>query len=146
MNGVHDMGGMHGFGPVRHDEQSSPFHAPWEGRVFAMMTALTRGRHTFNLDEMRRAVESIPPAQYLASVYYALRLAALRILLVEKGVVTASEIDAMLHKLGREPEQVRTPARRHDPGLAAAMLARLGTPPQPPLDARAPRLAAGHGP
>src|SRR5205807_7796996 len=103
MNGVHDMGGMHGFGPVRREEGASPFHAPWEGRVFAMMTALTRGRHTFNLDETRRAAESIPPAQYLASVYSALRLAALKTLPVEQGGVTASEIAAMLVKLGREP-------------------------------------------
>src|SRR5437588_12704305 len=109
MNGVHDMGGMHGFGPVRREEGSSPFHAPWERRVFAMMTALTRGRRTFNLDEMRRAVESIPPAQYLASVYYELRLAALRILLVEKGLVTSSEIEAMLHKLRQEPERLLRP-------------------------------------
>src|SRR5437588_692480 len=143
MNGVHDMGGMHGFGPVRREEGSSPFHAPWEGRVFAMMTALTRGRHTFNLDEMRRAVESIQPAQYLASVYYALRLAALRILLVEKGVVTASEIDAMLHKLGREPERVRTPARRDDPALAAAILADIERPPKQPREAIAPRFRPG---
>jgi len=143
MNGVHDMGGMHGFGPVRREEGASPFHAPWEGRVFAMMTALTRGRHTFNLDEMRRAVESIPPAQYLASVYYALRLAALRILLVEKGVVTASEIDAMLHKLGREPERVRTPARRDDPALAAAILAEIERLPQRPRAAAGPRFRPG---
>src|SRR5205807_9193959 len=126
MNGVHDMGGMHGFGPVRREEGASPFHAPWEGRVFAMMTALTRGRHTFNLDEMRRAVESIPPAQYLASVYYALRLAALRILLVEKGVVTASEIDAMVRKFGGEAERVRRAARRAGPGPPAAPPAAVG--------------------
>src|SRR5437588_10906419 len=144
MNGVHDMGGMHGFGPVLHDEEASPFHAPWEGRVFGMMTALTRGRHTFNLDEMRRAVESIPPAQYLASVYYALRLAALRILLVAKGGVTASEIDAMVHKLGREPERVRTPARRDDPALAAAIPAEVQRPPKQPRQAIAPRFRPGH--
>ena len=143
MNGVHDMGGMHGFGPVRREEGASPFHASWEGRVFAMMTALTRGRHAFNLDEMRRAVESIPPAQYLASVYYELRLAALRILLVEKGLVTASEIDAVLHKFGQEPGRVPRAARRDDPALAAGILAEIERLPQRPREAAGPRFRLG---
>ena len=33
MNGVHDMGGMHGFGPVEPEANEPVFHAPWEGRV-----------------------------------------------------------------------------------------------------------------
>ncbi len=86
MNGVHDMGGMHGFGPVDREETGSPFHAPWEGRVGAMMMALVR-RRVFNLDEMRRAIESIPPAQYLASTYFERWLTALRMLLEEDGRV-----------------------------------------------------------
>ena len=36
MNGVHDMGGMHGMGPVKHEKDEPVFHAPWEGRVYAM--------------------------------------------------------------------------------------------------------------
>ena len=36
MDGVHDMGGMHGFGPVQHEENEPVFHEPWEGRVYAM--------------------------------------------------------------------------------------------------------------
>ena len=27
MNGVHDMGGMHGFGPVEHEKNEPVFHA-----------------------------------------------------------------------------------------------------------------------
>src|SRR5207302_8602180 len=112
MNGVHDMGGMHGFGPVLHDEEASPFHAPWEGRVFGMMTALTRGRHTFSVDEMRRAGGSIPPAQYLAAGYCALRPAALRIRLGAKGAVTAAEVAAVGRRGGGQPARVRRAPRR----------------------------------
>ena len=39
MNGVHDMGGMHGFGAVEPEADEPVFHAPWEGRVLAMARA-----------------------------------------------------------------------------------------------------------
>jgi len=32
MNGVHDMGGMQGFGPVLPDAHETLFHADWESR------------------------------------------------------------------------------------------------------------------
>ena len=37
MNGVHDMGGMHGFGPVDIERDEPVFHQRWEGIVRAMM-------------------------------------------------------------------------------------------------------------
>lgn len=44
MNAAHDMGGMQAFGPVRIDAcdapGASPFHADWEGRVFAVTLAM----------------------------------------------------------------------------------------------------------
>ena len=47
MNGVHDMGGMHGFGPIPREENEAVFHASWEGRMFGMLLNLGRhgGRH-----------------------------------------------------------------------------------------------------
>ena len=36
MDGVHDMGGMHGFGPVEPEENEPTFHEPWEAHVWAM--------------------------------------------------------------------------------------------------------------
>ena len=76
MNGVHDLGGMHGFGPVVAEKEEPVFHAPWEGRVRAFMRA-TLGRY-YNLDEFRFAIERW--------------LHAVETLLVEKGVVTAAEL------------------------------------------------------
>ena len=32
MDGIHDMGGMHGFGRVDYDPTAPVFHAPWAGR------------------------------------------------------------------------------------------------------------------
>lgn len=85
MNGVHDMGGQHGHGRVSVERDEAVFHEAWEGRVYALMR-LARRSQVFNLDEMRRAIESIPPPEYLSDSYYERWLTALEALLVEKGV------------------------------------------------------------
>lgn len=91
MNGVHDLGGMHGFGPVIREQNEPVFHTGWEKRAFAMaLTAM--GRRVCNVDEFRRAIEHMPPAGYLAASYYEKWLHALESLLVEKGVVTPEEL------------------------------------------------------
>ena len=45
MNGVHDMGGMDGMGPIHFDapgssDGASPFRAPWEAKAFSHLVAL----------------------------------------------------------------------------------------------------------
>lgn len=87
VNGVHDMGGEQDHGPVVVEAGEPVFHSPWEGRVYALMR-LARRRGIFNLDEMRRAIEGMPPADYLRDSYYERWLAALETLLAEKGVTT----------------------------------------------------------
>jgi nitrile hydratase subunit beta len=91
MNGVHDLGGMHGFGPVIREQNEPVFHSDWEKRVFAM-TLTAMGRRVCNVDEFRRTIERMPPAGYLAASYYEKWLHALESLLVEKGVVTPEEL------------------------------------------------------
>jgi nitrile hydratase subunit beta len=91
MNGVHDLGGMHGFGPVIREHDEPVFHSEWEKRVFGM-TLTAMGRRVCNVDEFRRAIEHMPPAGYLAASYYEKWLYALEALLVEKGVVTREEL------------------------------------------------------
>ncbi|HVA84196.1 MAG TPA: nitrile hydratase subunit beta [Candidatus Binataceae bacterium] len=91
MNGVHDLGGMHGFGPVVREQNEPVFHADWEKRTFAM-TLTAMGRGVCNVDEFRRAIERMPPASYLAASYYEKWLHAVEALLVEKGVVTREEL------------------------------------------------------
>jgi nitrile hydratase len=91
VNGVHDLGGQHGHGPVVVERDEPVFHAAWEGRVYALMR-LALGSGLFNLDEMRRAIESMPPADYLASSYYQRWLFALEKLAAEKGVTGAGPV------------------------------------------------------
>ncbi len=88
MNGVHDMGGMDGFGPVVAEKNEPVFHADWERRAFALATVAWRLAPA-NVDEFRHAIERIPPARYLASSYYERWLAAAETLLVEHGVADA---------------------------------------------------------
>jgi nitrile hydratase subunit beta len=94
MNGVHDMGGMTCFGPVVREKDEPLFHAPWERRVFAM-TMLSMGQ-VETLDGFRHAIERMDPAHYLESSYYEHWLSALETLAVEKGVLTAEELNGSI--------------------------------------------------
>jgi nitrile hydratase subunit beta len=80
------MGGQTGFGPVPvGDAQGPPFAADWEARVYALAAVLRR-HGMFNDDELRDAIERLPPEQYLAASYYQRWLGALETLVAEKGV------------------------------------------------------------
>lgn len=69
MNGLHDVGGMHGFGPIEIDPNEPVFHAPWEGRVFAMALAMG-GHFKIPLDRSRFLMESVAPIDRVALGYY----------------------------------------------------------------------------
>ena len=91
MNGVHDMGGMHGMGPVLIEKDEPVFHAEWEARVYALQRATSFHRR-WNTDMARFSRERMPPADYLAATYYERWLFGLQTLLVETGLVTAQEL------------------------------------------------------
>jgi len=90
MNGVHDMGGQHGMGPVQYERDEPVFHEPWEGRVYALTRAM-RAWGRWTLDADRYGVEVIPPAEYLRMSYYERWLYRLERAVVQFGVVTAEE-------------------------------------------------------
>ena len=93
MNGVHDMGGMDGFGKVEAEPNEPMFHHPWEGRVLAMVRAMGAAG-AFNIDASRYYREVLAPEVYLSSSYYQKWLLGLEDVLVDKGYVTADEIKA----------------------------------------------------
>ncbi|MGA8819752.1 MAG: nitrile hydratase subunit beta [Xanthobacteraceae bacterium] len=93
MDGVHDMGGMHGFGKVEPEPNEPVFHAPWEGRTYAINRALGY-TGIWTIDETRAGIERLPPAVYLGSSYYRKWELRLENLLVEKGLADADEIAA----------------------------------------------------
>jgi nitrile hydratase len=97
VNGVHDMGGAQAFGPVVPEAGEPQFHHAWERRVFALTLAMGASG-AWNLDQSRAARESLPPAQYLASSYYAIWLEGLCRLMLERGLVTPDELrDGQVH-------------------------------------------------
>ncbi len=90
MNGIHDLGGMHGFGPVMPEPGEPVFHADWERRVFGMATALFAQLR--NGDAFRHAIERMDPECYLATSYYEHWLHAIETLLLERGIITRAEL------------------------------------------------------
>jgi nitrile hydratase subunit beta len=89
------MGGQTGFGPVPVEDDGKYFHADWEARVYAIVRTL-QGRGVINkeFDELRDAIERIPPADYLRLSYYERWLWATEMLLAEKGLLTGDQATA----------------------------------------------------
>lgn len=95
MPAVHDRGGWPDDTPIDRSEHE---YSDWERRVDAVHQVLgAQGVRT--TDEMRRAIESLPPEQYESLSYYEKWTAALEILLIEKAILTAAEIDAKAAEL-----------------------------------------------
>jgi nitrile hydratase subunit beta len=86
MGGIHDLGGLHGFGPLAIEHDEPPFHHEWEARVFALNRFFLRAGW-YTLDEFRAAVERMPPSAYLAASYYERWLYGIESLLAEKGIL-----------------------------------------------------------
>jgi len=104
MDGIHDLGGMHGFGPVEADPTERGFHARWEAHVVACMNA-GLAWPLFNIDEFRHSRERLEPVRYLEASYFEQWLESVCRLLVEKGVVSREELEARTHFFQAHPER-----------------------------------------
>lgn len=92
MNGAHDLGGAHGFGPVSRTEPGTPFEQAWEGRVFALLVIAT-GQGLTTASENRHAVERMGNVAYLTTTYYEHWLSAAETVLVDNGVIRPDELE-----------------------------------------------------
>jgi nitrile hydratase len=126
VNGAHDLGGMHGFGPVVAEPDEPAFHADWERRAFGLTLAMGAWRR-WNLDMSRFAREQMPPAEYLATTYYEHWLFGLERLLVAHGFVSAQELaDAVAGAPARDPTAAPPrPAALQDGALPASSVSRV---------------------
>ncbi len=93
MNGVHDLGGMDGFGPVDVPAHEPAFQQPWERLAFGLVVAMSAQR-LHNTHAFRHAIERMEPTHYLSSPYYEHWLFAVATLLVENGLATRAELAA----------------------------------------------------
>ena len=131
MDGIHDMGGMAGFGPVDVDDVG-PTHEPWEAR--AQVVAL------LGSDGSRASIEALAPAEYLQAGYYERWLLSAERRCVEMGNIADEDLERWRSALAKDPE--RLPPRSHDPDAAEALVEVLTT--TPVLGpATSPRFAVG---
>jgi nitrile hydratase len=106
MNGVHDMGGMHGMGPIRHETNEPTFHEIWEGRVYALSRVLRTRGGLWNLDAFRHGIEVLPPAEYLRMSYYERWFAWMLRTVVAAGDVTQTEVETASPATGSQRRAV----------------------------------------
>ncbi len=99
MNSIHDMGGMHGFGPITYEENEPVFHHEWEGRAYAMVT---QTRVDFP-NGFREAIENMDPAHYLTSTYYEKWLHIRIEGLIDAGAITRDELTGWIDHIRTEP-------------------------------------------
>jgi nitrile hydratase subunit beta len=128
MNGVHDMGGMHGFGPVKPEPNEPVFHADWERRAFALSRAMGFSR-MWTIDTARASRETLPPHVYLAASYYEKWARGLQQLLLDHGLVGADEIAAGRSLRPGKPLSRKLTAADMDKALARGSYERRATAP-----------------
>lgn len=115
------MGGMHGFGPVVVPGCHDVYHAPWEGRVFAMSTLV--GTEALGSGSGRAIREEMAPEHYLRASYYERWLWSTEQRLLRKGTIASEEVDGWQRRL----EEGDEPPRRTDPDQAARVRAAIST-------------------
>ena len=157
MNGVHDMGGMHGFGPVIEETNEPWFHARWEAVSFALVRIMGMAGF-WNLDMSRASHENMPPHIYLGSSYYDRWARNLEKQLVDHELVTQDEMAAG-HAI-HPPKQLKRKIKPEDAIklTARGSYARTASAPaqfavgdsirakniNPPTHTRLPRYVRGH--
>jgi nitrile hydratase len=94
VDGIHDLGGRQGFGPIEREEDEPVFHEVWEGRVF-VTAGLAIGAGGGNGPTFRHSIERMDPAHYLGSSYYEHWLTGVTTLLVESGFLDIDELEAL---------------------------------------------------
>ncbi len=112
---------MHGFGRVVREDHEPVFHSPWEGRVYGITRQM---RRFVRIDPggFRYAIEQIDPPTYLSSSYYEKWLRAIERLLIDGGVVTATELEQKTALYADTPDA--PVPRRDDPARVTEVMER----------------------
>lgn len=92
MDSLHDLGGKQGFGRINYPYV--PGKKTWEP-VLQALSACALRNHIYNMDEFRHGIERMMPRDYMTFAYFERQLTSVATLLVEKGLVTREELEAM---------------------------------------------------
>ncbi len=141
MNGVHDLGGTDGLGPVAVEENEPVWHSEWEKAAFALFATNFRAGF-FNVDMFRYGIEQMHPAEYLSSRYYEHWMHTVEHHAAIAGALDPAELDARTKHYLEHPDEPLPQTK--DPDLLAFVDAAVkgGAPARRDSDA-APRFAVG---
>ena len=93
VDGVHDLGGKHGYGAVEVEADEPVFHHDWERVARALTYAAVARMPNANTSAFRHVIERMEPGHYLTSSYYERWLTAAATIAVESGLVTHEELE-----------------------------------------------------
>jgi nitrile hydratase len=127
MDGVHDLGGRQGFGPVEREDDEPVFHELWEGRTFATASGAL-GAGGFNTPMFRHSIERMDPAHYLSSGYYEHWLTGVTTLLVDAGIIDIDELESLAGGAVPRSRPVLSGAERFDVAPVAGPRFGVGSP------------------
>lgn len=130
MDGIHDLGGMQGFGRVGPLTDDPPFAAPWEGTAFVIGVLSARIAGT-NLHAFRHAMERVPPREYLRGYWNRWTMGA-QLMMEESGIVTDEQVRARAARLSGHDVVEPPPPKPHKPEMhsgGAGNLREVDTPP-----------------
>jgi nitrile hydratase beta subunit len=116
MNGVHDLGGTDGLGPVAVEKDEPVWHADWEKAAFGMFSMPFRAGF-FGVDQFRYGIEQMHPAIYLLSPYYEHWAHTAEHYGVAQGVLDPEEIEERTRYYLENPDAPLP--ERSDPDLLA---------------------------
>ena len=113
MDGIHDLGGFEGYGPVPYTpEEPIAVGDRWQAFAGAALFALLRSGLT-NIDAHRHRIERLDPTRYLPISYWGRWLAAVESAAVDQGIATSDEVEAAVRALGHDPSDTAPPPRMH---------------------------------
>ncbi len=90
MDGIHDLGGKQGYGPVDVNEPDAPFHADYEGRMWAM--SRTAKAPNITIDWWRHIRELVDRDDYLERSYFDSWAQTHMASMIDAGVFTFAEL------------------------------------------------------
>lgn len=138
MDGIHDMGGRHGFGQVEKPADAPPFAETWEGKAFVIGALAARIAGT-NLHAFRHAIERVPPDEYLVGYWNRWTIGA-QIMMEDSGILTDEEVRARAARLsGRDVPEPPAP-EPHKPQMPSGGAGNLRTADSPPAFAVGDRV------
>lgn len=150
----HYLGGLEGLGPV--DFEKRVFVSPWEKRIFGIHVAMmalsshlplpdtsSGFKTTWTWADLRKGAESLNPFDYFKYRYYEKWLGGISGYFVEKGYITAEELDARTQAFAGGA-QAAAPSNGGDPVIDERINTYLieGDSPKRAIEAK-PRLSVG---